>query len=194
MKIGFDFDDVLNDLSKCWVKEMNRRYGLKIEHEKMTSYHLNDSFPQLTEQQLYEPYLDGTLYLDINPVPEAQQLIAELSKTDELFVVTSNIIGVTYLPDFLWNQQYCHAPSYMLQFLWQYYPEIDTNNLILTKRKQLLKLDVLVDDNPANLQSAYYTKILLDAPYNRSYEAELHNVKRAYNYDEVRQYIEECRP
>lgn len=193
MRILFDFDDVLNDLSACWIRELNRRYKKSVTYDQMTDYLISKAYPDLTEKQILAPYLDGTLYLDISPVKKAQELIRKLSEKHEIFVATANILGTDHatVTDFLWEGNNPRCTEFMLKFLWDYYPEIPYDNIFITKHKQLLKANVLIDDNPAYLKSALYKKILIDKPYNRGIDDERHNIYRAANWQEVERLIEE---
>lgn len=195
MRILFDFDDVLNDLSKRWVQELNRRYDMRVRWEDVTAYDLRKSFPGLSDYQLYEPYLDGTLYLDINPVREAQTLINDLSDEHDLLIVTSNLLGVEAVPlyEYLWNGSPTRTIDYLLQFIGQYYPQIDHQNVIVTCRKDLIDGDVLIDDNPDNLFRFRGVRILIDKPYNRDLDTVRHNIRRVYHYNDIPRVIEEER-
>ena len=57
--------------------------------------------------------------------------------------------------------------------------------MIITSRKQLLRADVLVDAGIHNLEGGDYRKILVDAPYNRDYDAEANGMIRVHNWDEI---------
>lgn len=194
MKILFDFDDVLNDLSKKWIAELNRRHHLNVRWEDLREYELKRAFPQLSEYQIFLPYLEGTIYLDINPVPEAQKLVEELSLEHELYVATLNLLGVdpVNLYEYLWNGESTHCVDYLLQFLAEYYPQISHRNLLIAGTKEMLKGDVLIDDNPAHLLRFDGLRILLDKPYNKSFDDATNGVHRAFTYKDVKRLIEEA--
>lgn len=189
----FDFDDVLNDLSQCWVRELNRRYNKRVRWEDVISYDLRQSYPELSDYQLYAPYLDGTVYLDIHPVPEAQKLIETLTPEHDIVLVTSNLLGIEAVPlyEYLWNGEPTRSVDYLLQFLGQYYPQIDHTNVIVACRKGLIDGDVLIDDNPANLCLFHGIRILIDKPYNRDLDTARHNIRRVYHYSDIPRVIEE---
>lgn len=191
----FDFDDILNDLSKCWVAEINRTFGTTVQFEDVTDYELREAFPTLSEYQLYLPYLDGRLYLDIHPVKAAQQLITTLSATDEIYVATAGIVGVptTLLYEYMWNDEVTHCTDYLLRFLGEYYPQIRQENILIAAKKHMLAGDILIDDNPAHLIDFPGERILLDKPYNRSFPEKEHNVFRAKTYTDIAMRIEAIR-
>ena len=192
IKILFDFDDILNDLSKCWIAEMNRTYGTRVKFDDVKDYELTESFPDLSMYQLYAPYLEGKLYLDIHPVKEAQALVERLAATDELFVCTAGVVGVNTMTlyEYLWNNETTRCTDNFLRFLGEYYPQIRRENIIICPRKYMVNGDVLIDDNPAYFNGFAGAKILLDKPYNRDYDCAVHGVFRARNYDDIARQIE----
>lgn len=194
LKILFDFDDVLNDLSKKWVAELNRRYHQSVSWNDLKEFDLTKAFTQLSNYQIFLPYLEGTLYLDINPVKEAQQLVEDLSVEHELYVATLNLLGLDAvdLYEYLWNDESTHCVDYLLQFLAEYYPQINHRNLMIVGRKEMLRGDVLIDDNPSYLQHFDGLRILLDKPYNKSFDDAANGVYRAFTYKDVKRIIEEA--
>ena len=145
----------------------------------------------MTEKQIYSPYLDGTLYTDINPIKEAQSLISRLVEKHEVYVATANILGVPHdiMDDYLYQANNPKATEFMLQFLWQYYPEIPQENIIITQKKSMISADALVDDNPGFLINGKYKKILLDKSYNRNINDEEFGICRAMNWDDVERFL-----
>jgi 5'(3')-deoxyribonucleotidase len=60
-----------------------------------------------------------------------------------------------------------------------------SDQLIITFHKQLLQGDVLIDDGVHNLEGGSYTKVLMTAPHNRSYDAEANGMIRVNNWSEA---------
>ena len=195
IRILFDFDDILNDLSRCWIAELNRTYGTRVKFEDVKDYELTESFPDLSPYQLYAPYLDGRLYLDIHPVKEAQRLIAHLATTDDLYVATAGLVGVDTMLvyEYLWNNETTKCTDNLLRFLGEHYPWIRQENIIICAQKQLIDGDILIDDNPEHLIHFPGARILLDKPYNRDFDTLAHATLRAKNYDDIAHQIEMIR-
>ena len=63
--------------------------------------------------------------------------------------------------------------------------------MIVTNKKQLVRGDVLIDDGVHNLIGGEYYKILVDAPYNRAFDAESHGIRRVRGWDEIIAIIDE---
>lgn len=152
--IGADFDDTMNLLLYAWVQRLNETHGTNVTIEDITSWNLDLAFPMLTEEQLWAPLRDPTLWDVVQPRPDAVRYIKQLiDDGHEFYVVTASdyrIIGE--------KAQRC---------LFKWFPFLDKRNLIITYNKQLLKLDVMIDDAIHNLECADYVKILMDMPHNQ---------------------------
>lgn len=192
MRILIDFDDVLNNLAECWVADLNRCYHLNARMEDIKDYDISKVFPKLRKDQVLETYLDGNPYLDIVPVQGAKAFLKLLEPEDEVYVVTSNIMGIDneLLSEYVFNGGNPRATEFMLQFLWQYYPEIPQDHIVITRKKELVKGDVLIDDNPDNLLKWGGPGVLIDKPWNRDFDCEVFGISRAKTWGDVYTYID----
>ena len=193
MTILFDFDDVLNDLSKCFIQELNRRYGKQVQWENVSEFEIGESFPDLSDYQIYMPYLDGTLYLDAHPEQGAQNLLHDLAQKHTIYVVTAGLLALpeTMLYEYMWDSNPVNSTEYMLRFLGEYYPDVHPQNIVMTTNKTMIRGDALIDDRPQNLIGFRGLKILMDKPYNHTFDTERHNIHRAYTYDDVKTILTE---
>lgn len=73
----------------------------------------------------------------------------------------------------------------MTDVLFRYFHFLKWEDVIITSHKQLIHGDVLVDDGVHNLEGGDYLKILMDAPHNRSYDAEQGGMHRVTGWDEA---------
>lgn len=65
------------------------------------------------------------------------------------------------------------------------YPWIDTrNNLFVCKKKQMVNVDVLIDDGLHNT-GGNYQDIILDYPWNRNIDDEFNNIIRVKSWEEI---------
>ena len=174
MTIGFDADDTIENLSFAWVDWLNAKYGLSVKREDLTDWDTALFFPTLTPEQVYEPLGLDEFWETVSPYAEAQALMSDLIDAGhEVYIVTSS------------NCQSFRAKAERL--LLKYFP-VDWDHVIVTYNKQLLKLDVLVDDGLHNLIGGDYFKILFDAPYNQGNFEGL-GIHRAYNFNDVYELI-----
>ena len=80
---------------------------------------------------------------------------------------------------------YESVPEKMNDCLFKLFPFLKWDQLIITFHKQLLQGDVLIDDGVHNLEGGSYTKVLMTAPHNRSYDAEANGMIRVNNWSEA---------
>ena len=172
MVILLDMDDVLEDLVTPWCETLSERYGLNVKKEDVVDWDIASFFPSLSEKEVFAPLGDEEFWKRTKPLPYAQEGVSELIRRGhELFVVTSSHYGT--------------IDAKMRCVMRRLFPQFTAENLILSRRKQMIRGDVLIDDNPANLTGGRYEKILMDAPYNRSVDDERLGFRRVRNWKEI---------
>jgi 5'(3')-deoxyribonucleotidase len=72
----------------------------------------------------------------------------------------------------------------------RYFPFIPKENLIRIHRKELFKMDVLIEDCMENLKKHMYDRIIFDCPYNQDKRIDyIYNIHRVFDWDEVTNVI-----
>ena len=72
-----------------------------------------------------------------------------------------------------------------IEWLLKHYPFLNEKNVIISHNKQIINVDLLVDDFEGNLINGHYSKILLDYPWNRNINDKEHGILRVHNWKEV---------
>jgi 5'-nucleotidase len=167
MRIGIDLDSVLNDLDTQWAKWIadNHRPGFTLKD--WTCWDVHTLAP--CGNKVYDfLHLPG-MFANLNPRPLAigvtQDLVAE---GHDLIVVTS------CLPEF-WKDK--------TTFLTKYFGHIHPNNWIPCTRKELVKMDMLIDDGVHNLKACNNADtmcVCFDRPWNQDWEG-----RRVVGWEEV---------
>ena len=167
-----DMDDTIESLLSAWVERLNRSFGTDVKPDEVSEWDISKSFPTLTKEQVYSPLLCDDFWYSVMPIDGAsdalQQLIADGHRV--LIVTTS---------------AYQTLRTKMDVVLFGYFPFLTWNDVIITSHKQLVKGDVLVDDGVHNLEGGDYMKVLMDAPHNRSYDAETNGMVRVKSWGEA---------
>ena len=167
-----DVDDTIESLLSAWVERLNRSFGAEVVPEEVTEWDISKSFPTLTREQVYSPLLCDDFWYSVMPINGAsdalQQLVADGHRV--LIVTTS---------------AYQTLRTKMDVVLFGYFPFLSWDDVVITSHKQLIKGDVLVDDGVHNLEGGEYMKVLMDAPHNRSYDAEANDMVRVKNWEEA---------
>lgn len=172
MTILVDMDDVLENLSFAWIDYLNQEYGTEVNKYATRDWEIDKSFPDLTKAQVYAPLYDTDFWHTVRPIDGGPETIERLVHEGyEIYVVTAS--------------NYVTLQTKMDDVLFKYYPFLDWNNVIVTSNKQIIRGDILIDDAPHNLLGGDYSKILMDAPHNRNFDAEMFGVYRARSWKEI---------
>lgn len=176
LTILIDMDDVLENLSSAWVNMLNKRYGTRVKREDLTDWDMSQFFPELTPDQVYGVLQDEELWETVEPLPGAVDGVRWLiEQGHDVYVVTSSYYKTI-------------RPKVDL-VLKKYFPFIKDDKLIIASTKQMIKGDVLIDDGVHNLICGTYEKILMDAPYNRSFPAEDYGMYRACGWPDILRFV-----
>lgn len=172
LRILIDMDDVMESLLSAWVAFLNKKYGLSVDPEDVVQWDMKESFPSLNNEELYRPLNLRSFWMTVRPKPGAEHYVKRLiDDGHQVFVCTSS--------------HYRALQDKMEVVLFRYFPFLKWSNVIVTAHKYLIKADVLVDDGVHNLMSGDYRKILMDAPHNRSFAAEEHDMIRVNSWQEI---------
>lgn len=178
MTILVDMDDVLEDLTGAWIDFLNNEYGTGVNRDTPREWEMDKSFPELTKAQVYAPLYDPDFWNTVKPIPNAPAALERLIREGfDIYVVTAS--------------NYVTLQAKMDDVLFKYYPFLDWDNVIVTSNKQIIRGDILIDDAPHNLLDGDYYKILMDAPHNRNFDAELFGIHRAHSWKEIYRIVHE---
>ncbi len=172
MIILVDADGVLEDLTEKWVLYLNELYGTNVKYEDIKEWDMTKDFPMLTREQIYETEIEERLYERLEPLPGARECLEKLiDRGHRIFVVTSTPFQVIKVK--------------FERAIFRFYPFLTWKDVIIASDKKMIKGDVLIDDGVHNLEGGEYRKILMDAPYNESYDAEGNGMVRVKNWEEI---------
>lgn len=178
MIVLVDMDDVLEHLVVGWCEYLNSHYGTNVKMEDINDWNIKLAFPTLTREQIFSAEYDDSLWDLTPPVEGADEALRKiLADGHEVYVTTATV--------------YQSLKAKMEKILFKYYPYIDWSHVIITENKHLVKGDVLIDDGPHNLMGGSYRKILMDRPWNRSFDEKAYGCVRVHNWEEA--YAEVCR-
>lgn len=171
--IGIDADDTIENLLDAWCKWLNNKYPeYNFTAADITNWDLNKHYTTLTEEQIFEPLFIDEFFETITPKPDAQKYVKKLIDDGfTVFICTNSHFGT--------------IKAKMEHMLLKYFPYLTWDDIILIKRKSLLKLNVLVDDYPKNLIHGDYVKILFDTAHNRYIDDKQYNLLRYNNWEDI---------
>lgn len=175
-----DIDDTIEDLVGAWCTWLNDKHGTTTKPEDITDWDIKRFFRKLTTVQIFAPLLEEEFWETVKPREDARQYLR-------------------YLYDQKYNIYLCTSTTYQNvkmkheKIVQRYFPFINWRHVIITYRKTMLKADYLIDDGIHNLEGGSYTKILMSAHHNESYDAEANGMFRVSNWSEVVDIIENRR-
>lgn len=176
LTILVDMDDTLEHLLDAWIKCVNEKYGYNATCEDCKCWDVSQAFLGLTFEQVYNAIMYDDFWDTVKPIDGAAEALQRfIADGHEVYVATAT--------------PYQSVKAKMEKCLFKYYPFLDWNNLIIISNKKLLKADVLIDDGVHNLEGGDYHKILIDAPYNRNYDAESNGMVRVYDWNDIEREV-----
>ena len=84
-----DLDDTIEDLLGAWVGELNKRFGTCVGYNDIASWEIGSYFPNLTENQIYSPLLEGEFWEKVKIKPGAKEYIERLIDDGHKVVVVT---------------------------------------------------------------------------------------------------------
>jgi 5'(3')-deoxyribonucleotidase len=119
---------------------------------------------------IWEEFVDDSFYASLNVAPGAIDVLGELVKKHEIYFVTAG-----------------HPYTMRARDTWleRIFPFYKSGSLIMCRTKQLLDLDILVDDYEFNLIGGKYLGLLMDRPWNQDIAPRAFRMKRIFHLSEV---------
>lgn len=174
--ILIDMDDTIEYLTPAWIAWLNERYGTSVTEDDIHDYDMTKAFPTLTMQQVCEPLFSVGLWYTVKPVPGARYAIERLlNDGHEIYIVTSSNLRT--------------IDTKIRQVLFKYFPMIDADHVIVSRKKQIIRGDILIDDYQENLIGGDYLKIMITAAHNRDFDVSGTDINRCDNWDEVYELV-----
>lgn len=160
MRIGIDMDGVLCDLTASVVEKLNRYHGEDLKVTDITQYDFHHNCQNATREDVFQYFCEPGFFRHLDPIPGAVENVNRLIDDGHEIIIISACR----------NGQECK-----LQWLKNHLPRINEKDCIFTWRKDLVDVDILIEDHGENLlkwQAHWPTRtpILLDQPYNRQYD------------------------
>ena len=176
MTILVDMDDVMEDLLVSWVMWLNKKHGTSVDYNDVNDWNVRKFFPELTKEEVFAPLSDEHFWDTVQPKYMANSSLQALRDIGhKVYIVTTSYYN-TIIPK-------------MEKVLFRYFPFITWDDVIITSKKQMVRGDILIDDNPQNLIGGEYFGILMDMPHNLLFDEREYGIVRAYDWHDVMNII-----
>ena len=167
-----DMDDTIENLLVEWLRWLNVLYSRNVTEDDIRDWNIQKAYPGLISGQVYEPLYNNALWRHVKPKPDAMKYLRKLhDEGHEIYIVTSS--------------NFRTIETKIKDVLFRYFPFIDFDHVILCRKKQMIRGDIMVDDGPHNLIGGDYLKILFTAAHNREFDAEAEGMIRVDNWKDI---------
>lgn len=180
--IAVDMDDVIENLLEAWLNWLNTTYKTSVRLNDVDDWELEKFYPALTKEQIYEPLSKEEFWTTVKPKQDAITYLKKLrtEECQDIYIVT--------------NAKYDTVKFRMEHIIKKYFPFIEEDRVIICSKKQLIKCDIMIDDNIDNLTYANYWKFLFNAPHNQKLNLSHYDdakIKRFNNWKQIYETIKQ---
>lgn len=176
-RIGVDIDNVIYDTAKAVLDIHYENTGEKLNLSDITDYCIEKFVSSKYREDFYKIFLDKRVWKNVKLLPNCVETIRKLHQMGhQIWFVTSTEPANV-------NGKY--------KFLYKTFPFINVRKrLITTPCKQMVNIDVLIDDAVHNVINAPYYSILFDYPWNANFDDVCDNkIFRVYDWAQVENVI-----
>lgn len=149
-RIAVDLDEVLGDIYAKFLMYFERDLGWRPKWED----YVGKKVYELEGAEHLRDYLHARgFFADVKVMPNSQQVLRELSKDYDIFVVTSTM-------------EFRHSMEDKHDWLSIHFPFISWKNMVMCGDKSIIRADYMIDDHVRNLKSFEGKGILYTASHN----------------------------
>ncbi len=173
LRIGIDIDDCIVNTTQAVLTQHYENTGEKLSLEDIKSYCIEDYVSPEYREDFHKIFLNKNVWKRVELLPDCVDVVGELHNAGyEIWIITST------------------SPENVLKkcnFLDRTFPFLDIRkHLIITPCKQMIDVDILIDDAVHNVVNAGYSSILFDYPWNRDMNEKSNpNIYRVSGWNEV---------
>ena len=171
VKIGIDYDSTLFNTIDVWIDLYNKKYDDKLTINDFKFWDIHKSLPKEKSNKFYSILDNNELWENIKPLNNAVEVVKDLNEEYEVYIITAT------------HHNHIKIKS---EILLKYFPFIEYKQIISCYYKQLINVDIMIDDNLDNLIGGKYRKILIDYPWNRDIDDYDRGIERFKNWKEIR--------
>ncbi|HWO97774.1 MAG TPA: 5'(3')-deoxyribonucleotidase [Bacillus sp. (in: firmicutes)] len=167
-------DSVICDLMSEWHRRYNRDYNDNLNVDRLKCWNSEKYVMAECGMKIYDYLKEPGLFLGLNPLPNAIEVLERLHTKYDILIVTSSV-STAFVEKEMWVEK--HLP-----FIGKY-------NLVFSHRKNMIVGDLLFDDAPHNLTEFASTgrvAVAMDYSYNRDI-----NVPRVKGWLEFEEFLKQ---
>jgi 5'(3')-deoxyribonucleotidase len=169
-------DEVIADTLSEHLRRYNEKFEESIRADELWGKGLWDVVSHDRQEDL-RAFLDADdFFADLPVIPDAQQVLRDLSTRFEVFIATQAMsVPNSFGPKYRWLQRH--------------FSFLPPSHYVFCGDKSILYADYLIDDMPRNLLRFRGTGILYSAPHNLGVNCGAEGFVRVANWQEVAAYF-----
>ena len=178
MIIGIDVDNVVCDTTFSTLTQHYADTGEKLTLDDIKGYYIENYVSDDYKDDFHLIFYKKEMWKRVKVIPHCVEVIKRLhDRGDSIYFVTST------------EPQNITKKA---RFLQRMFPFLDIRKcLITTHCKQMIGVDILIDDYEMNLINGSYFGILMDYPWNRNFDdASDDKIYRVFDWLQVEPMIE----
>lgn len=170
--IGCDIDNCIYNTAEAVLSVYDEDTGQHLELSDITSYDMSEFILPQYKKDFYMIFEDRQVWDRVELLPNCFDSIKRLHESGhKIYFVTSSSVKTIPIK---------------YELLKRDFPFLDIRDrLIVTQRKQMIKLDVLIDDYQDNLINADYHGILFNYPWNRDFNEDGLPIYRSDGWEDI---------
>ena len=151
-RVIIDMDEVMADPMGDMIEWYKKEYMLDVDKNKMVGAWLN-GFPEHHQHLVRERLLSPGFFRRLPYFPDSVEVLMEMNKRYEIFIVSAAIEFPNSLKD-------------KLEWLLEFFPFFTWKQLVLCGDKRIVHGDYMIDDNIWNLEPFNGKKYLFTSVHN----------------------------
>ena len=168
-RLAVDMDGVLADVYEQFFRYDERDFGKRRPLEEVRGVEERKAFPLINE------YVYAKGFFRTAPVvKDCKEILAELNKNYDLFIVSAAMEFPQSLPE-------------KLEWLNEHFDFITWQQIVFCGSKEIIDADIMIDDHFKNLDLFKGTTILFSQPHNELKSAGRH--KRADSWKQIAELL-----
>lgn len=157
--LAIDMDDVIADSMSLILSLYNKEYGMHLTKKDLLGKTIYDLIPPDHIPSLKEYQNTNGFYQDVPLIPNAKELIPELTYKYDIYIVSAAL-------------EFPYSLSDRYDFIQYHFPFIDWKKIVFCGNKQIIKVDYIIDDMLDNIQNNCSKGFLFSAYHNLNIKVE----------------------
>ncbi|HTE32830.1 MAG TPA: hypothetical protein VK666_20755 [Chryseolinea sp.] len=166
-RLIIDMDDVIADATGQFINYYEKEFGIRVLRESLNHHDEGRGFPGNFDVIKQFPYRES-FFLTMAPHLDSQEVIRELNKKYDLFIVSAAMEFPQSLPE-------------KLSWLKEHFPFLTWKQIVFCGSKTVVHGDYMIDDLSYNLEGFNGEKFIYTAPHN----LHIQQFNRLNNWNEV---------